>query len=54
MIKPKKGTSAWIWILIILILIAIGLGIYFWFSGRDLGGIIGGGNSIPQPPALPN
>jgi hypothetical protein len=42
MIKSKRGMSAWIWILIILILLAIG--IYFWLSG---------GNSIPQPPALP-
>ena len=50
----KKGMSAWIWILIILILIAIGVGIYFGVSGGDGGSIIGGGSSIPQPPALPN
>ena len=36
-----------------LILIAIGIGIYFWLSGGDGGSIIGGGSSIPQPPALP-
>jgi len=53
MIKSKRGMSAWIWILIILILVAVGIGIYFLlFSGSD-GGILGG-NSIPQPPALPS
>ena len=50
----KKGMSGWIWILIILILIAIGVGIYFWLSGGDGGSIIGGGSSIPRPPALPS
>ncbi|GAG36580.1 unnamed protein product [marine sediment metagenome] len=55
--KNKRGLSAWIWILIILILIAIGIGIYFWLSGGDGGSIIsrvGGGSSIPKPPALPS
>tara|TARA_Y100000034_G_C6866659_1_gene395109 strand:+ start:1264 stop:1440 length:177 start_codon:yes stop_codon:yes gene_type:complete len=52
MIKSKRG-SAWIWILIILILIAVGVGIYFLLSG-DGSSIIPGGNSIPQPPALPS
>ena len=52
----KKGMSGWIWILIILILIAIGVGIYFMLTGGSAGGssLIGGGSSIPQPPALPN
>ena len=53
MTKSKRGMSGWIWILIVLILVAIGIGVYFWLSG-DSGSIIGGGNSIPQPPALPN
>ncbi len=52
MTKQKRGMAAWIWILIILILIAIGVVIYFSMSGSD-GGILGG-NSIPQPPALPS
>jgi flagellar basal body-associated protein FliL len=52
MINNKRG-SAWIWILIILILLAIGIGIYFWLSGGSLPAGIGG-NSIPQPPALPS
>lgn len=41
----KRGMSAWIWILIILILAAIGVSAYF---------LLFGGNSIPQPPALPS
>lgn len=52
MIKSKRGMSAWIWILIILILLAIGVGVYLLLSG-DGTSIISGGNSIPQPPALP-
>tara|TARA_Y100000310_G_C20695757_1_gene825576 strand:- start:1014 stop:1190 length:177 start_codon:yes stop_codon:yes gene_type:complete len=50
----QKKSKWWIWILIILVLIAIGVGIYFWLSGGDAGSIIGGGSSIPQPPALPS
>ena len=49
----KRGMSGWIWIVIILVLIAIGVGVYFWLSG-DGSSIIGGGSSIPQPPALPD
>lgn len=53
MIKSKRGMSAWVWILIILIV--VGIGVYFWFfSGGGDGGILSRGNSIPQPPALPN
>jgi|TARA_B100001971_G_C17880027_1_gene377598 flagellar basal body-associated protein FliL len=52
MIKSKRGTSAWIWILIILILIAVGIGAYFLLTGDS--SPIAGGNSIPQPPALPS
>ncbi|MBI2448776.1 hypothetical protein HYV49_00590 [Candidatus Pacearchaeota archaeon] len=52
MLNQKRGMSSWIWILIILILVAIGIGIYFLLSGGNDGGILGG-NSIPQPPALP-
>ena len=52
MIKSKRGMSAWIWILIILILVSVGVGVYFWLTG-DGASIISGGNSIPQPPALP-
>ena len=51
MIKSKRGMSAWIWILIILVLVAVGVGVYFLLSGD--GASIIGGNSIPQPPALP-
>jgi len=51
--ENKRG-SVWIWILIILILIAVGIAIYFiLFSGGDVGSIVGGSNSIPEPPALP-
>jgi len=53
MIKSKKVMSAWIWILIILILVVVGVGAYFLLSG-DGSSIISGGNSIPQPPALPS
>jgi len=49
----NKKSSAWIWVLIILILVVIGVGIYFWLSGGDSSGVSGLGNSIPQPPALP-
>ncbi len=52
MIKQKRGMGAWIWILIVLILLVVGIGIYFLMSG-DGTSIISGGNSIPQPPALP-
>lgn len=49
----QKKSKRWIWILIILILIAAGIGIYFWLSGGgDISSIVGG-NSIPEPPALP-
>ena len=51
-IEQKKSKS-WKWILGILVLIAIGVGIYFWLSGGDSSSILGSGNSIPQPPALP-
>ena len=52
MIKQKKG-SAWIWILVFLILIAAGIGIFLLLSSGSDGGIFGGGNLVPQPPALP-
>ena len=52
MIKSKRG-SAWIWILIILI--AAGIAVYFLLTWGSDGGssLLNGGNSIPQPPALP-
>jgi len=54
MINQKRGIGALIWILIILILIAVGALVYFSVSGGDgVSSIIGGGSSIPQPPALP-
>lgn len=53
MIKPKRGMSTWIWILIILIILAVGIGAYFLLTG-DSSLIPSGGNSIPQPPALPS
>jgi len=46
----KKGIGALTWIIIVLILVAIVA--YFAMSGDGSGAIIGG-NSIPQPPALP-
>lgn len=49
---PKKS-NLWLGVIIILILFSLGIGIYFWLSG-DRSSIIGGGNSIPQPPAFPN
>ena len=52
MIKQKRGLSALVWILIILVIIAIGVGVYFFLT-KDGGSLIGGGSSIPQPPALP-
>ncbi len=49
----KRGKT-WIWILVILlILIIIGVIAYVMMSG-DTGSVISGGNSISQPPALPN
>jgi len=51
MIKNKRG-SAWIWILIILIVLAVGIGLYFFLTGGS--SLLGGGSSIPQPPALPS
>ena len=53
MIKSKRGMSAWIWILIIIVIILIGIGAYFLLTSGNGGSIIPGGNSIPQPPALP-
>jgi flagellar basal body-associated protein FliL len=50
--KPmEKKSKKWLWIILGLLLIAVGVGIYFWLSGGDLPSI---GNSIPQPPALPD
>jgi flagellar basal body-associated protein FliL len=55
MLKQKRGMSEWIWILIILIVLAVGIGLYFLLTSGSDGGssILGGGSSIPQPPALP-
>ena len=54
MTKNKRGMSTWIWILIIIVVLVIG-GIiaYLLFSGNG-SSILSGGNSIPQPPALPS
>ena len=54
MIKSKRGMSAWIWILIILIIEAVGIDAYFLLTSGNGSSIISGGNSIPQPPALPS
>jgi flagellar basal body-associated protein FliL len=54
MIQNKKGMNTLIWVLIIIILLAVGAGIYVWLTGGDISSIIGGGSSIPQPPALPS
>ncbi|MFA5856044.1 MAG: hypothetical protein WC867_01700 [Candidatus Pacearchaeota archaeon] len=48
----KKKSNWWIWVLIILILLGVGIGIYFWLASGS-GGTVIGGNSIPQPPQLP-
>jgi len=53
MIKQKRG-SAWIWVLIILVVIAVGVGVYFLLASGNGTSIIGGGSSIPSPPALPS
>ena len=53
MTKTKKGMSGMVWILIILIVLAVGAGIYFLVTG-DGSSIIGGGSTIPSPPALPD
>lgn len=52
----QKKSKTWLWILIILILLALGIGAYFFLTGGSDGGssILSGGNSIPQPPALPS
>jgi flagellar basal body-associated protein FliL len=50
----EKKSKAWLWILIIIVLIVIGVIIYFVLSSGDAGSILGGGSSIPQPPALPS
>jgi hypothetical protein len=53
-IKNKKGMDARIWILIILAILIIGGVIaYLLLSGNGIS-ILDGGNSIPNPPALPN
>jgi uncharacterized membrane protein len=48
----KRGMEKWIWIMIILII--LGIVIYFIMVGDGGISIIGGGNTIPQPPALPD
>ena len=50
----KKKSKAWIWILVILLLLALGITAWILLTGGDVGSIIPGGNSIPQPPALPS
>ena len=53
----EKKSFWWLWILIILVVIVVmGLVVYFlWFSGgSDGSSVLGVGNSIPQPPALPS
>lgn len=52
-IGEKKKSMWWIWLIVGLVVIAVGIGIYFWLSG-DSSLIVNGGNSIPQPPALPS
>ena len=52
--QNKKGMGAFGWILIVIILIVIGIGAYFLLTGDSSPIAIGGGNSIPQPPALPD
>ena len=52
--KTNKRGSAWIWVLIILIIVAVGIGAYFLLTSGNGSSIIPGGNSIPQPPALPS
>ena len=46
------GKKFLFWLIFILILIGVGVGLYFLW-GSD-GGVIGGGSSVPQPPALPS
>ena len=53
MIKQKRGIGTLTLIIIVLIILAV-CGVVAWFllSG-DGSAVIGSGNSIPQPPALP-
>ena len=51
--ENKKAMGGWIWVLIVVVLIAVGAGIYFLISGDGFS-VVGGGNSIPQPPELPS
>ena len=51
--QPVKKSKLWLWILIAIVVIAIGIGIYFLLASGNGSPVVGGGNSIPQPPALP-
>lgn len=53
MIKQKREMSALVWIIIVLVAIGLGIGLYFLLTG-DSSPIANGGNSMPQPPALPS
>ena len=50
--EPKKSRW-WIWLIVILLVMGVGIGAYFLLTG-DSSPVIGVGNSIPQPPALPS
>lgn len=54
-IQVEKKSKAWIWILVV-VLIVLGVGAYLVLTSGSDGGLIPslGGNSIPQPPALPS
>jgi len=49
----EKKSKLWLWLIIALIVIGAGIGIYFLLSSGGVGGGLGG-DSIPQPPALPS
>ena len=51
--QPVKKSKLWLWILIAIVVIAIGIGIYFLLASGNGSQVVGGGNSIPQPPSLP-
>ena len=67
--QPVKKSKLWLWILFpqnlsflkynllrliaVIVVIAIGIGIYFLLASGNGSPVVGGGNSIPQPPALP-
>jgi flagellar basal body-associated protein FliL len=53
--QKVKKSKTWLWIVLVLVLIAIGVGVYLWFTGSSEGSssLLNLGDSVLQPPALP-